>query len=141
MTMRNLFGALLCSPEHLSRRDRVKALREVSGRLLADSDHGARWLGRVLGQWLRDGGDLPKLLGVRPERGSHRTVQALMRQEHRDRLLVRLSVRAGGDRQALRLLADPACQDEIVLQIRALGAPAHPAAFTRARQRVARHHT
>jgi hypothetical protein len=141
--MRNAFGDLLADPGHLSRSDRIDLLRRQAGRLLADTSRESRWLGERLSAWLRDGGELDAVLGVRAPRGSRETPQARVRQDEIDSLLLRLSVQAGGDRQAIEILrgqcACPGLLCEIVGRLKALRAPTSQDAMTRARRRAAAH--
>jgi len=140
---RNAFGQLVVAPERLTREQRVDVLRRLSGRLQAARDLETNWLGSVLTQWLSAGaGDLLDALGLRPPPGSKRTVQAILRGEQRDRAMLKLSVAAGGDRAALRILAGvapcPPSARQLLDELCELGTPRSTAAFTRARRRVSR---
>jgi len=123
---RDAFGRLVVDPSVLSHGDRVDVLRRLAGSLQAADDRETRWLGASIGQWLRDGGDLARALGLRPRRGSHRSAQYILATEHRDRLLVRL-VSAVGQSRAARILsgAEPAPAAVVVLveELQALRAP------------------
>lgn len=139
---RNAFGALIVDPDELPQRDRVDVMRRLAGQLQAADTCEARWLGRKVQEWLQAGGDLVEQLGLRPPRGSKATAQALIRNERRDLLLLRLSVACGGDRAALRVLSGlapcPSSAVGIVAELRAIGAPKTDAAFSRARARASR---
>lgn len=138
--MKNAFGQLIVDPRSLPRAERIDELRRVAGRLQAATDHGSRWLGGVLLDWLHQGGDIADHLGVRPPRGSHRTVAAVLRQAQQDAALLRLAAAVGCDRLALRILrGKAACPDEhrhLVADALALRVPTGPHAVTRARRRV-----
>lgn len=139
---RDAFGRLLTPPERLQHAERVRLLRELAGRLQAADDLAQQWLGRGIGAWLRQGGDLAAVLAVRPPAGSRATPQALVRREAVDRLLLRLAHACDGDRQALRALRGeaeiPAGAVDLVSELRALRAPKSAAAISRARARVSR---
>ena len=137
-------GRLLVDPAQLSRVERIDELRRLAGTLQGDGKpdpRAAAWLGAALGDWLHEGGDFAAYLGIRPTRGSHATASNLMRQEVRDRLLLRLSVKCGGDTKALRILRGdcpvPPMLDELVESLR--GAPCSRTALNRARRRLSRH--
>jgi hypothetical protein len=140
--VRDAFGRLVVDPDCLTLRELVDVVRRLSGELQAADGRELPWLGRGLARWLASGGDLAQVLGLRPARGSRLTATAIVAGDRRDRLLLRLSVAAGGDRAALRLLADatvcPRRLAALVAEVRAAGAPRSAAAFTRARQRVSR---
>lgn len=130
-------------PARLDRRGRIDALRRLAGGLQADATPDRRWLGEQIGRWLREGGDLDAVLGVRPRRGCTVTPQRSIEREYRDRLLLRLATIAGTDRLALEILrGDAACPPELeetVAELRVLRAPVAHDAITRARNRLARH--
>jgi hypothetical protein len=125
--VRDAFGRLLCDPMLLTHRERVDIARQLSGRLLASADRGERGFGAGLGQWLRAGGDMAAVLGLRPPRGSHRSAQRILAIEHRDRLVVRLVVAVGSQARAARILsgaeAAPAAVVPMVQELQALRAP------------------
>lgn len=130
-------------PTRLDRRGRIDALRRLAGALQADAAPDRRWLGEQIGRWLREGGDLDAVLGVRPRRGCTVTPQRSIEREYRDRLLLRLAAACGSDREALAILrGDVACPPEVqeaVAELRELGAAVGHDAITRARNRLARH--
>lgn len=65
-----------------------------------------RWFAAAFEACLRgESDDLMRLLGLRPPKGSTRTAQRIERMRERDALLVRLSVAAGSDARARRILA------------------------------------
>lgn len=142
--MRDAFGRLIVSPAQLPRAQRIDALLGLAGRLLADHQAEARWLGSALRDALNDGGDLMHRLGVKACRGSHGTPQRQVRQRAQDSALQRLSVAAGGDAAAARILAGAAecparCKDAMD-EANALDCPRSKDAFARARRRMnARH--
>lgn len=140
---RDAFGRLLVDPAELSQRDRIDVLRRLAGSLQADATREARWLGCALSEWIARGGDLAGLLGVRPQRGSHRTAQRIVRQEAADRALLRLAAAVGCDRAALRIVrgeaACPPMLRGIVDELRALGGPTGDGSVSRARGRVSGH--
>ena len=137
--MRDAFGRLLADPSTLDRGERIDELRRVAGRLQAATDRGSRWLGSVLLDWLHCGGDLSHRLQIRPERGSHRPLAAMLRQERQDAALLRLAAAVGCDRLALAILRGTTeCPPEhraLVDAAREAGAPSGPHALTRARRR------
>lgn len=139
----NAFGDALHDPAQLSRAERIDLLRRQAGRLLADTSRESRWLGECLSRWLREGGELDAVLGVRAPRGSRVTPQARLRQEEISRLLLQLSVQVGGDRKALQILRGevpcPGFVAEIVDRAKALRAPKSQDAMSRARRRAAAH--
>jgi hypothetical protein len=137
-------GRLLVDPAQLSRVERIDELRRLAGTLQGDGKPDPRastWLGRAIGDWLHGGGDFAEHLGILPPRGSHATAQNLLRQEARDRLLLQLSVKCGGDTKALRILHGdcpvPPMLSELVESLR--GAPCSQTALNRARRRLSRH--
>lgn len=77
--IRDPFGRLLTDPAQLPRHELVQLLKELAGRLQAHERREERWLGSALADWLLEGGDLARLLGVAAPRGSHHTPQALAR--------------------------------------------------------------
>jgi hypothetical protein len=136
---RDAFGQLLVDPGTLTLLDRVQVLRALAGRLQADHDRGARWLGATLARWLQHGGDLHQQLGVRPARGSRATAQQLIRRERCDRLLVRLAAECGTDAAAVAALNGSPCKPvpaRLVAELRALGCPKSAAGISRARRRA-----
>ena len=124
---RDGFGRLIVDPSSLTFAERVDAARQLSGTFLASDDVGTRWFGAGVGQWLWDGGDLAAALGLRPDRGSHTTAQALMRRDAIRSLLLRLVNEAGSQSRAARILggaeAAPAAASGLVAELRALRAP------------------
>lgn len=137
--MRDLFNRPVLTPDSTA-EDRVSVLRTLAGELQAAESAGHRWLGRRLTAWLHAGGRLEQVLGVAPPRGSRRTAQALVQRDQQDAALMRLSVAAGSDAAALRILAGadcpPACR-EALADAQAQLCPTSRAAFTRARSRSA----
>jgi hypothetical protein len=133
---RDAFGRLLSAPADLSMRQRVEALRRLSGELQAGSAE-ARWLGAVLVDWLQHGGELEQRLGVKARRGSHGNPAALVRQAETARLMLRLAAVVGGAARAARILignaAAPVAAADLVAELRARRAPASRRAFVRAR--------
>ncbi len=139
---RNCFGKLLVHPDQLRLPDRVRLLRELAGRLQAADDLGQQWLGAGLSSWLRQGGDLPALLGIRPPRGSRNTAQRQIQNERTDRLLLELARVCGTDRAAsaaLRADTPPPAAAGLVAELLKLRAPKSPDAFSRARRKLAPH--
>ena len=118
--------------------ERVLMLRGLVGELQAARSPNSRWLGRTLGLWLQHGGDLPKLLGVRPRQGSHATAQALTKRAEVHRLLLQLSAAAGGDERAAQWLRGldqaPDAVAADVSRLRELAAPTSVRGIQRARQ-------
>lgn len=92
-------------------------------------------------QFLEHGGDLARILGLRPARGSRNTAQRVDLLRERDTLLVRLSVAVGSDVRARRILdGDERCPRSaraLVQQLKAHSIPRSKAAFSRAK--VSRH--
>ena len=117
--------------------ERVTLLRQLTGELQAGGSPAARWLGRTLATWLRTGGDLHRVLGIRPARGSRHTPQALVRRAEINRLLLQLSVAAGGDERAVRWLrGQDVVPDSVAADVQRLheiGAPKSTRAIQRAR--------
>lgn len=136
---RNPFGHLIGSPAEWTRAERVDELHRQSGRLLAATDAGSRWLGAALQRWLSGGGDLVAVLGVRAPRGSHATPWNRARLAETDSMLMRLAVLAGNDTKARSWLRGeapaPARAADLVAQLRARKAPQARDAFRRARDR------
>lgn len=136
---RDAFGRLIGPAACWSHAERVDELHRQSGRLLADTDAGARWLGDGLRRWLGNGGDLAGVLGVRAPRGSHATPWNRARLAEADSLLMRLAVLAGNDTKARAWLRGeapaPARAGDLVAQLRELKAPMSRDAFRRARDR------
>lgn len=102
---RDPFGRLLASPEQLTRRERIDCARRAAGALLAHPMHEVRWVGRALQDWLGadDGRALDDVLGVAPQVGQRRA-QSMLRRAECAALLLRLSVLAGSDARAARML-------------------------------------
>ena len=132
------FGRMATDPGRLTRAERIELLCQLAGRLQAQDARDVRWLGRVLGQWLRDGGCLEVALGVRAPRGSHARPEALSRRAEVDSGLVTLA-RAVGAARACRVLKGeetaPVAHAVLVERLRCLRAPISEAAITRARRR------
>ena len=135
----NAFGDVLADPGQLSRAERIDLLRRQAGRLLADGNREARWVGERLQTWLASGGELDAVLGVRAPRGSRATPQERVRRDEVDSLLLRLSAQVGGDAKALELLRGqcpaPGHVADIVGRLQALKAPTSQDALSRARKR------
>lgn len=127
----------------LSAAERVTILRQLSGHLQADRHPGAQWLGATLARWLRHGGDLPALLGVRPPRGSRKTAQALVRQAEIEFLMRRMSGDLKSNRIASEVLRGTRpCPVSCVTardRLIELNAPKSASAFRRARRNGSRH--
>ncbi len=121
------FGRLVVDPAKLSHAQRVDIARGLSGTLQAADDPGLRWLGAGLGEWLRRGGDLAAVLGLRPDRGSRGTAQEIMRRDALRGLLLRLVNEVGSQSRAARILsgaeAAPAAAAGLVAELSALRAP------------------
>jgi hypothetical protein len=124
---RDAFGRLIVDPSRLTQRELIDSARRVSGTLLASTDCEMRRFGAGLGEWLRTGGDLAAVLGLRPPRGSHRTASRVLATEHRDRLLMRLVIAVGSQARARRILAGdeaaPAAVAALAAELKALRAP------------------
>jgi len=99
---RDAFGRLIGPVERLDFAGRVDALRRLQGRLAAAPDRESQWLAKALLAWLRDGGDIPALLGVRPAPGSTLTAQRIVALEGEDVARCRAVAAAGGVRAAAR---------------------------------------
>lgn len=138
----NAFGDVIDAGQ-LSRTERIDLLRRQAGRLLADGNREARWLGERLQTWLADGGELDAVLGVRAPRGSRATPQDRVRRDEVDGLLLRLSVQVGSDCKALEMLRGecPVASHvvDILDRLKVLNAPTSRDALTRARRRAAPH--
>jgi len=136
---RDAFGRLIVDPSRLTQAELVDSARRVSGTLLASTDREVRLFGAGLGQWLRDGGDLAAVLGLRPRRGSRRSAQYIVATEHRNRLLLRL-VNAVGQSRAARILsgaeAAPAAVVVLVEELQVLRAPTSRRAIAEAVRRA-----
>lgn len=136
----NPFGRLLVPMKELTPAERILQLRRAAGALLADSDAASRWLGVGLLQWLDSGRALDVVLGLRPARGSKRSVAGLARQTRRDHTLLRFALAVGSDLHALEILrGERECLPEIewlLDRANALGVPRGPHAITRARRRM-----
>ena len=134
---RDGFNRLVVDPDSLPREALVEVLRGAAGQLQALDAPELRWLGRVLGDVLREGDSLDARLRLRPQRGSHNTTRALARRAEVDSALLRLSAAVGVAR-ASRILRGaeptPAAQADLVERLRCMRAPTSVAAFTRARR-------
>jgi hypothetical protein len=135
---------LVADPATLPREQRLDALNECVGRLLAQPQAAMLWLGRSLQAALAGTVAIDEALGLRPPRGSRTTVAAIARRRARAQALVRLSVACGGDRAALAALRGaPAplhARGMVQEFLSRFPAPRDPAAITKARRVVARHH-
>ena len=134
---RDAFGRLVVDPAKLPRASQINCLRVAAGQLQALDALELRWLGRVLAERLRQGGNLEVALGLRPPRGSRSTAQALARRADVDSALVTLSAAVGVVRASHILRGAepaPAAQAELVARLRCIGAPTSKAAITRARK-------
>lgn len=138
--MRNAFGTLIVSPGHLPREGRIDVLRALAGSLQADQRLDFQWLGVCLSDWLHKGGQLHEHLGVKAAPGSHKTPQAMVLEERRDRALLQLAAAIGSDVQALRVLRGdipcPPRHASLLEEALRIGCPASRAAFCRARHRA-----
>lgn len=136
---RDGFGRLVVDPATLSRDERLAELRRCAGRLAADPDRGIQWLASGLLAWSVHGVDPADALGLRPPRGSTRTVASAARLRARDAALLRLAAALGGDRRALRVLrgdeACPAVHQRLLDDALRLAVPTSPNAISRARRR------
>lgn len=129
------FGRLLIRPDELGHVERIEALRGAAGRALASADPALHWVGRGLLAWL-DGHRVEDAFGVRPPRGSKRTVARLAAQRERDAALLRLASAAGSDRLALQWLRGEPCPPEhehLLDAAHRLGCPTGASAVSRAR--------
>lgn len=101
------------------------------------------WIAAALSDWLVGGGDLPSIMGLRPQAGNTNTPPELVRQEECDRLLVRLSLAVGGHKRASRILRGlepaPVTLADTVIRLRELNAPTSVRAFNRARKATRAH--
>lgn len=143
---RDPWGRPLVEPAELDRAERVELLVQAARALAAGrvpARYAASYLGQALLDWLTDGGDLERWLGVRPERGSRRRPQAIIAQHERDRLVVAFAARVGTDRAAAAVLrgeraCPPGLSDDLD-ELRARHAPTSPSAIRKARRRAHRH--
>ena len=140
------FGRPIVAPAALARSERVDLLRQAaealgSGKRL--TPYVARYLADALRAWLRDGGDLEHVLGVRPPRGSRKRPEVLTRQAERDSLIVSFAARAGSDRRAALVLSgQQPCPPELAparAVLEAQGAPKSASGIWKARRRVSSH--
>ncbi len=125
---RDAFGRLLIGDlAKATFAQRVEVARQLSGTFLASDDVATRSWGAGVGQWLREGGDLAAVLGLRPDRGSHRTAQEIVRRDAVRSLLLRFIAVVGSQSRAARILsgaeAAPAAAAGLVQELRALRAP------------------
>lgn len=144
--MRDAFGRPVVPPSGLTREERIELLREIADTVdagRAPSRYAMGYLAGVLREWLGRGGDLERLLGVRPPRGSRRRPESLARLNERDRLIVRFAARAGSDRAAVMVLrGEQPCPPELAADCEALRAKAAPRSVSgiwKARRRVSSH--
>lgn len=143
---RNAFGRPLVAPACLTREERVELVREVAKALAVGgipSQYAARYLSDALNRWLEEGGDLERLLGLRPPRGSRRRVDAITKQGERDGLIVRFAAAVGSDRKAaLVLRGEQACPPGLESERQALhacGVPQTASGIWKARRRASSH--
>lgn len=143
---RDPWGRPLVEPAALDRAERVEVLAEAARALAAGqapTRYAAAYLGAALVAWLSDGGDLERLLGVRPERGSRRRPEVIVAQRERDRLVVSFAARIGSDRAAAAVLRGececPADLADALTELRDRRAPTSPSAIRKARRRAHRH--
>ncbi|MCL4182839.1 MAG: hypothetical protein KJ011_05270 [Burkholderiaceae bacterium] len=145
-SIRDPFGRPLGPPALLSREERVELLREIADALDAGrmpSRYAGKYLAGALREWLRGDGDLERLLGVRPSKGSHKRPATVLRQQERDAMVLRFAARFVSDRAAVLVLrGERSCPDELVPlrdEIAVRGAPKSSSGITKARRRVSRH--
>lgn len=142
---RNAFGHFICPPGELTLAERIELLSDAVAGLRFGSlnTYTRHYIADALEHWLTTGADLEQALGVRPVRGSHSRPAALAQQRERDRLLLRLSVAVGSDRAALRVVQGvrscPAKLVPLLEELKRHRLPESPAAWSRARKRVASH--
>ena len=145
-TPRDPWGRPLVEPAALGRVERVELLQQAARALArgkAPDPYAARYLADALQVWLREGGDLERVLGVRPPRGSRKRPQAIVAQHDRDRLVVAFAARVGTDRAAAAVLrGERECPPELsadLSELRERRAPTSPSAIRKARRRAHRH--
>lgn len=129
---------------NLTHLERINLLRHCAGRLQADTDPAARWLGQQLTRALASGRSLDDVTGFRPERGSRATAAAIIRREALDRDIARLVDYYGvtGASQVLRGVRAPASEvADLLTRLRAAGVGTSPSAISRALRRIASHRT
>lgn len=135
----NAFGDVVADPATLARAERLDVLRGAVASLKAGKidRRTAAWLASVLDEHLREGADLARLLGTKPERGCRMTAPRIAEAERHGALLLQLSAACGGDRAAVRVLAGtapcPARAKAIVAELAELKGGKSLRAFTRAR--------
>jgi hypothetical protein len=136
----NPFGTPIVPPKELTQLERFELLQKAAGSMQAgeiDRYIGA-WIGQAFASHLETGEPLDKLLGIRPEPGCTLTVAELTRAARCRSLLLQLSVRAGGDSKAARILSGqdpcPSRAQPLVDAIKSLGGPTSRASITRARR-------
>lgn len=109
---------------------------------MANSDPTCVWLGRSIARAFADGISIDDALGIAPIAGSTATPRRVIRREHVNRLLLRLSHTVGTDvRASAILVGKESCPDdarELVAQLHQLGAPTSVFSFTRARRQLSR---
>lgn len=143
---RDAFGRPIVAPGALEREERIELLWQAA-HALADgrelSQYVASYLACALLAWLREGGDLEHVLGVRPPRGSRRRPETLARLNERDRLIVRFAARVGSDRAAAMVLrGEQPCPPELAADcevLRAQAAPRSVSGVWKARRRISSH--
>lgn len=134
---RDAFLRLVVDPAKLPREAQIECLRGAAGKLQAFDDLELRWLGRVLGERMRAGGDLEVMFALRPTRGSRATAEALGRSAEIRRLLVQLAHAVGvprGSRILRGIEETPTACADLVAALRTLHAPCSESAFDRARK-------
>lgn len=106
--------------------------------MLADRNTEVRWIGERLQAWLREGGDFARVLDIKPAPGSRATAASIIKREHVDTLLRKLSVAVDSDTRASAILRGnaqcPSGVRDLVGELRELRAPSSPRAFSRARK-------
>lgn len=140
---RDPWGRPLVEPGRLTRAERVVLLFDAAGVLAAGQAlerYAAIYLGSALLEWLGKGGDLEKILGVRPERGSRLRAEKIVALRARDRLVVEFAARAGSDKAAVRIMQGNApCPEDLagsLAELREMGAPASESGIRKARRRL-----
>jgi hypothetical protein len=138
------FGVPLVEPEQLTLEERLHLLRGdlESWKFGRCNAYVGRWVAASIGQFLEHGGDLARLLGLRPPRGSTATAGRIERRRERDVLLVRLTVAVGTAARAQRVLAGteacPARARPLLEALKAHRVPTSRSALSRAKK-VASH--
>jgi len=129
---RDPWGRLVVEPDRLPMPARVDELRKVAGRLQAEQDRGARWVGQAFAAWLS--GQAPTVeaaLGV-----GTRTPQRLVQRDALRRTLRAFIVAMGGKSAAARALQGrevPRGQAAAMLaELKAMGCPTSRSGIIRA---------